>query len=117
MMIELNFVTFNSCSKIISTQIYTNIYIGFAGCITIVVLLIIVIIGLEWEAKAQIFLLIILLLAIVDFMIGSFVGPKSDKERAQGFIGYNGNASTFLFRIFLTFISFINYYRNEGIKY
>ncbi|XP_011171411.1 bumetanide-sensitive sodium-(potassium)-chloride cotransporter [Solenopsis invicta] len=63
--------------------------IRIIGCITIVVLLIIVIIGLEWEAKAQIFLLIILLLAIVDFMIGSFVGPKSDKERAQGFIGYN----------------------------
>lgn len=63
----------------------------FAGCITIVVLLIIVIIGLEWEAKAQIFLLIILLLAIGDFMIGTFVGPKSETERAQGFIGYNGN--------------------------
>lgn len=47
--------------------------------------------GLEWEAKAQIGLLIILLLAIVDFMIGTIIGPKDDQERAKGFIGYNGN--------------------------
>jgi len=72
------------------------ICIGFAGCITIVVLLIIVIIGMEWEAKAQVFLLIILLLAIGDFMIGTFVGPKSEIERAQGFIGYNGNIASII---------------------
>ena len=61
-------------------------------------LLIIVIIGLEWEAKAQIFLLIILLVAIGDFIIGTFMGPKNDLERAQGFVGYSGNiASTFFF--------------------
>lgn len=63
----------------------------YTGCITIVLLLLIVMIGLEWEAKAQIGLLIILLLAIVDFMIGTFIGPKDDQERAKGFIGYNGN--------------------------
>lgn len=68
-----------------------NIRVTFSGCITIVVLLIIVIIGLEWEAKAQIFLLIILLFAIGDFMIGTFIGPKGEQERAKGFIGYNGN--------------------------
>lgn len=56
-------------------------------------LLLIVIVGLEWEAKAQIGLLIILLVAIADFMIGTFVGPKSEEERAKGFIAYNGNAS------------------------
>lgn len=28
-------------------------------------------------------------MAIVDFMIGSFIGPKSDEERAKGFLGYN----------------------------
>lgn len=48
-------------------------------------------IGLEWEAKAQIGLLVILLVAIVDFMIGTFIGPKDDEEKAKGFIGYNGN--------------------------
>ncbi|XP_020283580.1 bumetanide-sensitive sodium-(potassium)-chloride cotransporter [Pseudomyrmex gracilis] len=63
--------------------------IRIIGCITIVLLLIIVIIGLEWEAKAQLVLLVILLLAIADFVIGTFIGPKSDVERAKGFIGYN----------------------------
>lgn len=87
------------------------ICVRFTGCITIVVLLIIVIIGLEWEAKAQVFLLIILLVAIGDFMIGTFVGPKSEIERAQGFIGYNGNiASTFFFHILLTFIYYLILY-------
>lgn len=57
--------------------------------ITIAVLLAIVIIGMEWEAKAQIGLLIILLLAIADFLIGTFIGPKNDEERAKGFIGYD----------------------------
>lgn len=61
------------------------------GCVTIVLLLLIVMFGLEWEAKAQIGLLIILLLAIADFMIGTIIGPKNDQERAKGFIGYNGN--------------------------
>ncbi|XP_016992132.1 bumetanide-sensitive sodium-(potassium)-chloride cotransporter isoform X1 [Drosophila rhopaloa] len=59
------------------------------GCITILLLLIIVVVGMEWEAKAQIGLLIILLVAIADFVIGSFIGPKSDLELAKGFLGYN----------------------------
>ncbi|XP_074110335.1 sodium chloride cotransporter 69 [Cotesia typhae] len=59
------------------------------GCITICVLLAIVMIGMEWEAKAQIGLLIILLIALGDFIIGTFVGPKNNEEYAKGFIGYN----------------------------
>lgn len=34
-------------------------------------------------------LLVILLAAIVDFMVGSFFGPKSSIEYARGFVGYN----------------------------
>ncbi|XP_047532187.1 bumetanide-sensitive sodium-(potassium)-chloride cotransporter isoform X1 [Vanessa atalanta] len=59
------------------------------GCITIVLLTGIVIVGMEWEAKAQIVLLVILLAAIADFCIGTIIGPKSDLEVAQGFVGYN----------------------------
>ncbi|XP_033219683.1 bumetanide-sensitive sodium-(potassium)-chloride cotransporter [Belonocnema kinseyi] len=59
------------------------------GVITVALLLAIVMIGMEWEAKAQVGLLVILLLAIADFLIGTFIGPKSDAERAQGFIGYD----------------------------
>ncbi|XP_055689651.1 bumetanide-sensitive sodium-(potassium)-chloride cotransporter isoform X2 [Lutzomyia longipalpis] len=59
------------------------------GTITIIALLAIVVIGMEWEAKAQVGLLIILLVAIVDFLIGTFIGPKSEVEIAKGFVGYN----------------------------
>jgi solute carrier family 12 sodium/potassium/chloride transporter 2 len=34
-------------------------------------------------------LLFILLAAIVDFIFGSLYGPKSDEDRAKGFLGYN----------------------------
>ncbi|GAB0099647.1 bumetanide-sensitive sodium-(potassium)-chloride cotransporter [Sergentomyia squamirostris] len=61
------------------------------GTITIMALLGIVVIGMEWEAKAQFGLLIILLIAIVDFLIGSLIGPKSDLEIAKGFVGYNAS--------------------------
>ncbi|XP_076640567.1 sodium chloride cotransporter 69 isoform X1 [Colletes latitarsis] len=71
-----------------------NTDIRIIGCVTIVLLLVIVMIGLEWEAKAQIGLLVILLVAIVDFMIGTFIGPKDDQERAKGFIGYNADLFT-----------------------
>ncbi|XP_050068324.1 bumetanide-sensitive sodium-(potassium)-chloride cotransporter [Anopheles maculipalpis] len=61
------------------------------GCITIVILLCIVVVGMEWEAKAQIVLLIILLIAIVDFCVGSVWGPKSDLDVARGFVGFNAS--------------------------
>lgn len=54
------------------------------------VLLLIVVVGMEWEAKAQIGLLVILLIAMVDFFIGAMIGPKSDEEKAKGFVGLNG---------------------------
>lgn len=59
------------------------------GSITIVILLLIVVIGMEWEAKAQVVLLVILLVAIGDFILGTIIGPKSDLEMAKGFLGYN----------------------------
>ncbi|KAH8406189.1 hypothetical protein KR215_006428 [Drosophila sulfurigaster] len=63
--------------------------VRIVGSITILLLLIIVVVGMEWEAKAQIGLLVILLAAIADFLVGSFIGPKSTEEEAKGFLGYN----------------------------
>ncbi|XP_075034944.1 solute carrier family 12 member 2 isoform X2 [Mixophyes fleayi] len=60
--------------------------IRIIGAITIVLLLGISVAGMEWEAKAQIVLLIILLLAIVDFFIGTVI-PVEDKK-SKGFFGY-----------------------------
>lgn len=34
-------------------------------------------------------LMVILLVAIFDFLIGAVVGPQSDLVRAQGFVGWN----------------------------
>ncbi|KAJ3641069.1 hypothetical protein Zmor_027592 [Zophobas morio] len=62
--------------------------VRIVGAITIVVLTIIVVVGMEWEAKAQVGLLVILLIAIVDFFIGSLIGPDED-AKSKGFVGYN----------------------------
>lgn len=47
--------------------------------------------------QAQLGLLVILLVAIGDFLIGSFIGPKSEVEKAEGFIGYNCKRKDLLF--------------------
>nr|DBA23309.1 TPA: hypothetical protein GDO54_014236 [Pyxicephalus adspersus] len=60
--------------------------IRIIGAITVVLLLGISVAGMEWEAKAQIVLLVILLLAICDFFIGTVI-PMEDKK-AKGFFGY-----------------------------
>uniref|UniRef100_A0A6J0TFJ5 Solute carrier family 12 member 2 isoform X2 n=1 Tax=Pogona vitticeps TaxID=103695 RepID=A0A6J0TFJ5_9SAUR len=60
--------------------------IRIIGAITIVILLGISVAGMEWEAKAQIVLLVILLVAIADFIIGTFIPFESKK--AKGFFGY-----------------------------
>lgn len=59
------------------------------GAITIMALLCIVVVGMEWESKAQLVLLVILLMAIADFMIGTCIGPQNDEAQAKGFIGYD----------------------------
>ncbi|XP_044302187.1 solute carrier family 12 member 2 isoform X2 [Varanus komodoensis] len=60
--------------------------IRIIGAITIVILLGISVAGMEWEAKAQIVLLVILLVAIVDFIIGTFI--PFENKKPKGFFGY-----------------------------
>ncbi|XP_011356640.1 solute carrier family 12 member 2 [Pteropus medius] len=60
--------------------------IRIIGAITVVILLGISVAGMEWEAKAQIVLLVILLLAIADFVIGTFIPLESKKPK--GFFSY-----------------------------
>lgn len=60
--------------------------IRIVGTLTIILLLGISVAGMEWEAKAQIVLLVILLAAIVNFFFGSFM-PSESKE-PKGFFGY-----------------------------
>ncbi|KAM4807779.1 solute carrier family 12 member 2 isoform 2-T3 [Rhinophrynus dorsalis] len=62
------------------------------GAITVVLLLGISVAGMEWEAKAQIVLLVILLLAIADFFIGTVI-PMEDKK-PKGYFGYKAEIFT-----------------------
>ncbi|XP_053195973.1 solute carrier family 12 member 2 isoform X1 [Scomber japonicus] len=59
------------------------------GTITIILLLGISVAGMEWEAKAQIFLLIVLIAAIINYFIGTFIPVKS--KESLGFFGYDGS--------------------------
>lgn len=63
--------------------------IRIIGTITVILLLGISVAGMEWEAKAQIFLLVVLITAIINYFIGSFISFKS-KEKF-GFFGYDGS--------------------------
>ncbi|KAM3874509.1 solute carrier family 12 member 2 isoform 2-T2 [Diretmus argenteus] len=61
--------------------------IRIIGTITVILLLGISVAGMEWEAKAQIFLLIVLITAIINYFIGSFIPIKS--KEAYGFFQYD----------------------------
>lgn len=91
--------------------------IRIVGCITVVVLLGISVAGMEWEAKvratpfvlfsqtsakiqcnhmycfcspqAQLVLLVILLVAIVNVFVGTFL-PATDEQKSKGIFKYNG---------------------------
>ena len=46
------------------------------------------IIGMEWVSKVEAGLLGLLIIAQIDFVIGSFL-PPTDTQMANGYIGYN----------------------------
>ncbi|XP_071793937.1 solute carrier family 12 member 2-like [Asterias amurensis] len=59
------------------------------GEVTLLFLLAITMIGMAWEARAQIFLLLLLVIAMVNMVVGTFI-PAPDDERARGFQNYKG---------------------------
>uniref|UniRef100_A0AAY4B2J7 Solute carrier family 12 member 2 n=1 Tax=Denticeps clupeoides TaxID=299321 RepID=A0AAY4B2J7_9TELE len=63
--------------------------VRIVGTITVVILLGISVAGMEWEAKAQLILLFILLTAIFNYFIGSFI-PVESKEK-YGFFSYDAS--------------------------
>lgn len=46
-------------------------------------------VGMEWETKAQNFLLAIIVAAICNFIIGSMLGPSNAEQKAEGFVGFS----------------------------
>ncbi|XP_055901936.1 bumetanide-sensitive sodium-(potassium)-chloride cotransporter isoform X2 [Eupeodes corollae] len=64
--------------------------VRIVGVFTILILILICCIGMEWEVKAQNFLIAIIVLAIFNFLIGAAIGPQGDPERiAKGFVGFS----------------------------
>lgn len=59
------------------------------GTIAIIVMVIVCAVGMEWEAKAQNFLIVTILIAIVNFLIGVVVGPTNEDQIAHGFTGFS----------------------------
>ncbi|XP_038606057.1 solute carrier family 12 member 1 isoform X1 [Tachyglossus aculeatus] len=64
--------------------------IRIIGSITVVILLGISVAGMEWEAKAQVILLIILVIAIINFFIGTVI-PSSAEKKSRGFFNYQAS--------------------------
>ncbi|XP_012941934.1 solute carrier family 12 member 3 [Aplysia californica] len=62
--------------------------IRIIGSLTITVLLGIALVGMDWEARAQVVLLGILTLAIINFFVGFFLTP-TDEQKSKGFLGPN----------------------------
>ncbi|XP_035236005.1 solute carrier family 12 member 2-like isoform X1 [Anguilla anguilla] len=63
--------------------------IRIVGTLTVILLLGISVAGMEWEAKAQIFLLVILICAIFNFFIGTFIPMES--KQPLGFFSYKAD--------------------------
>ena len=62
--------------------------IRIIGVIIIVILLGVTMVGLRWVVRAQVFLLIFLVISILNVVIGTFIGPRSEESRSKGFVGY-----------------------------
>lgn len=65
--------------------------IRIVGIGTVILLLCVTLVGLEWVVRTQMFLLCILLVSIVDVIIGVFIGPQNETSRAKGFVGLDLN--------------------------
>ncbi|XP_065092680.1 bumetanide-sensitive sodium-(potassium)-chloride cotransporter-like isoform X2 [Ochlerotatus camptorhynchus] len=63
--------------------------VRIVGTIAIIVMVIVCAVGMEWEAKAQNFLIVTILIAILNFLIGVIVGPTNDDQIAHGFTGFS----------------------------
>uniref|UniRef100_A0A3B3V6H0 Solute carrier family 12 member 10, tandem duplicate 1 n=1 Tax=Poecilia latipinna TaxID=48699 RepID=A0A3B3V6H0_9TELE len=60
------------------------------GVITVTVLLMISLAGMEWESKAQILFFLVLMVSFANYFVGTVIPPKVD-EQAAGIFGYRGD--------------------------
>ncbi|CAG0881632.1 unnamed protein product [Darwinula stevensoni] len=62
------------------------------GVCTIIVIIGIAFVGMDWVTRTQVILLVVLVASQVDFIVGSFLEP-SDEARAKGFVGYSAEVA------------------------
>lgn len=61
------------------------------GTVALAVMILICAVGMEWESKAQNFLIAIIVAAMFNFMLGAAIGPMGNEVKiAQGFEGLSG---------------------------
>ncbi|CAL8327053.1 unnamed protein product [Lota lota] len=61
--------------------------VRIVGVITVSVLLLISLAGMEWESKTQIVFFAILLISFVNYFVGTFIPPDKEKQ-SMGIFGY-----------------------------
>nr|XP_040036852.1 solute carrier family 12 member 3-like isoform X1 [Gasterosteus aculeatus aculeatus] len=64
--------------------------VRIVGVITVTVLLFVSLAGMEWESKAQYLFFITLLVSFANYLVGTVIPPKVEKQ-AQGIFGYSGD--------------------------
>ncbi|KAG7300179.1 hypothetical protein JYU34_015728, partial [Plutella xylostella] len=68
--------------------------VRIVGTIALVVMCIICAVGMDWESKAQNFLIAIIVGAMVTFAVGTLLGPRDAAEVAEGFVGFSSSVFT-----------------------
>ena len=63
------------------------------GSVSLVGILALAIVGMEWVTRVQKILLILLIFSQLDFIIGTFL-PPSPQEHAKGFVGWNAKVAS-----------------------
>lgn len=62
--------------------------IRIIGSVTLVLILVLAFVGMDWVTRVQKGLLLVLVFSQIDFLIGSFI-PKSDLDNSKGFTGWS----------------------------
>ena len=58
------------------------------GSVTLVLLLVLAIVGMDWVTRVQKLLLVLLMVSQIDFIVGTFLSHDPG-ERAKGFTGWS----------------------------
>lgn len=64
------------------------------GIVALMIMIVICAVGMEWEVKAQNVLILIIVGAIIDFMVGAAMGPGSTELVSKGFPGFSAEVFT-----------------------